>query len=199
MRAGVCDKRPCVLPLVPRWATRGRAPAVLPTGVALDRFTRIDRTHARARLGLDQTRRHLLFPADPDRAEKRVDRARQVAGETELRTLGAVAPADVPLHINAADAVLVTSERESFGLAVLEALACDVPVLSTPVGVAPQALAGVDGALCAEFDVDTWRAALVPHLAAADPRIAGRAHAEPYSADAMARRVLDAWRAALGR
>jgi glycosyltransferase involved in cell wall biosynthesis len=185
--------------LVPRWATRGRRPAILPTGVALDRFHRIDRAQARTKLGLDPAARHLLFPADPARPEKRVDRARQVAGETELRTLGAVAPAEVPLHVNAADAVLVTSERESFGLAALEALACDVPVLSTPVGVAPQALAGVQGALCAEFDADRWRAALAPHLAVADPRIAGRAHAEPWSADTMARRVLDAWRDALDR
>ena len=34
----------------------------------------------------------------------------------------------------------------------VEALACDVPVLSTPVGIAPFALAGVAGALCAPFD-----------------------------------------------
>jgi glycosyltransferase involved in cell wall biosynthesis len=141
----------------------------------------------------------VLFPADPARREKRVDRARQVAGDTPLRTLGAVAPAEVPLHVNAADAVLVTSERESFGLAALEALACDVPVLSTPVGVAPEALRDVPGTLCAEFDPDLWRAALAPHLGSPDPRIEGRAHAEPYSAHAMARRVLDAWRAALSR
>jgi glycosyltransferase involved in cell wall biosynthesis len=185
--------------LVPRWATRGRPPAILPTGVALDRFARIDRAEARRRLGLDPHERHLLFPADPARREKRVDRAREVAGDTPLRTLGAVAPAEVPLHVNAADAVLVTSDRESFGLAALEALACDVPVLSTPVGVAPEALQGVTGALCAEFDAGRWRAALAPHLAADDPRIEGRSHAEPYSADAMARRVLDAWSAALSR
>jgi teichuronic acid biosynthesis glycosyltransferase TuaC len=185
--------------LVPRWATRGRPPAILPTGVALDRFVAIDRTQARERLGLDPHQRHLLFPADPARPEKRVDRARLVAGDLPLRTLGAVAPAEVPLHVNAADAVLVTSERESFGLAALEALACDVPVLSTPVGVAPEALRDVSGALCAEFDLARWRAALAPHLAADDPRIEGRAHAEPYSAQVMARRVLDAWTTALSR
>ena len=77
--------------------------------------------------------------------------------------------------MNAANAVLVPSEREGFGLAVLEALACDVPVLATPVGVAPEALAGVSGTLCAPYDRERWRAALAPHLAAADPRIAGRA------------------------
>ena len=185
--------------LVPRWATRGRAPAVLPCGVDLGRFVAIDRTQARAALGLDPAGRYLLFAADPARPEKRVDRARAVAGDVTLLTLGAVAPSEVPLYVNAADAVLVTSERESFGLAALEALACDVPVLSTPVGVAPEALAGLKGDLCAPFAVDTWRAALAPHLAHPDPRVPRRARAGQYSSDAMAARVLDAWRTALDR
>ncbi len=54
-----------------------------------------------------------------------------------LLALGNVPPSDVPLCVNAANAVLVPSEREGFGLGVLEALACDVPVLATPVGIAP--------------------------------------------------------------
>ena len=37
------------------------------------------------------------------------------------------------------------SGHEGFGLAVLEALACDVPVLATPVGIHPEALRGRRG------------------------------------------------------
>ncbi|MGI9184626.1 MAG: glycosyltransferase [Solirubrobacteraceae bacterium] len=182
---------------VPRWATR-RPVAVLPCGVDLHRFGPIDRARARRELGLDPETPCLLFPADPARAEKRFDRARAVAGEIRLLTLRDVRPAAVPLWVNAANAVLVPSEREGFGLATLEALACDVPVLATPVGIAPRALDGVAGALCAEFDRGAWSAALAPHLAIADPRISGRAHAEPFSSDVMALRVLDAWRELLG-
>ena len=58
----------------------------------------------------------------------------------------------MPLWVNAANAVVVTSDYEGFGLTCVEALACDVPVLSTPVGIAPFALAGVAGTLCAPFD-----------------------------------------------
>ena len=72
-----------------------------------------------------------------------------------------------------------------------------MPVLATPVGIAPAALAGVSGTLCAPFDLDIWRAALAPHLAASDPRVDGRARAELYSSDRMARRVLEAWRGLL--
>lgn len=174
---------------------RARTVAVLPCGVDTGRFRPLPRAEARRRLGLDPDGRFLLFPADPARPEKRFDRARAVAGDVPLLTLGAVDPDEVPLWVNAANAVLVPSEREGFGLAVLEALACDVPVLATPVGVAPLALDGVPGAYCGPFDAAAWRAALAPHLSADDPRIAGRGRAELLSADRMAERVVAAWRA----
>ena len=109
-------------------------------------------------------------------------------------TLGGVPPDEVPYWINAANAVLVPSAKEGFGLAVIEALACGVPAFGTPTGIHPVALHGIEGAYCAEWDRDAWRAALRPHLEAADPRVDGRARAELFSADAMAARVVEAWR-----
>jgi glycosyltransferase involved in cell wall biosynthesis len=185
-----------LLDQLPRWAAR-RPTAVLPAGVDTTRFRPIPRDAARARLGLQPDRNYLLFPADPARPEKRHDRAAEVAGDTELLALKDVDPADVPLWVNAANAVLVTSEREGFGLAVLEALACDVPVLATEVGIAPEALAGIEGTYCGPFDTAAWQEALAAHLAAGDPRVAGRVRAERYSSDRMAERVVEAWRALL--
>jgi glycosyltransferase involved in cell wall biosynthesis len=167
---------------------------LLPCGVATDRFVPIPRADARARLGLDPARRYLLFPADPDRSEKRFERARAVAQDrASLLALGRVAPSEVPLWVNAADAVIVTSERESFGLSVLEALACDVPVLTTNVGIAPEVLPGVPGTLCGPFSQERWRAFLEGVLEDPDPRVRGRDAAGRYSADRMAERVLAAW------
>lgn len=172
-----------------------RRVAVLPMGVDLERFGRIDRREARGRLGLDPDSRYLLFPADPARPEKRHDRALELAraAGAELLTYESTDPAEVPAHVNAANAVLVTSEREGFGLAALEALACDVPVLATPEGIAPLALAGVNGTLCAPYDRDAWLRALAPHLETSDPRIDGRTRAALFDRDRMARRVFEAY------
>jgi glycosyltransferase involved in cell wall biosynthesis len=115
--------------------------------------------------------------------------------------------------------VIVPSEREGFGLAVLEALACEVPVLATPVGIHAEALDGVAGSLCAPFDLARWREALEPHLVhdaapapapgdttgsqaertASQPPGAhgGRASAARFSTQRMAERVAEAWSAAL--
>jgi glycosyltransferase involved in cell wall biosynthesis len=89
--------------------------------------------------------------------------------------------------------VLVTSEREGFGLATLEALACDVPVLATNVGIAPVALRGIDGTLCAPYDRDVWLAALRPHLESDDPRVEGRRRAALFDRNRMAERVFHAY------
>ena len=174
--------------------------AVLPTGVNLDRFHPIDRREARGRLGLDPDTRYVLFPADPARPEKRVDRAREIAAAAgvELIAYGQRPPEDIPLMINAANAVLVPSEREGFGLATLEALACDVPVLATDVGVARLALEGIEGTLCAPFDAARWDCALAPHLAAADPRVDGRARAALFDRNRLAARVFRAYEDVVG-
>jgi glycosyltransferase involved in cell wall biosynthesis len=168
--------------------------AVLPVGIDLARFRPIPRAEARARLGLDPAGPYLLFPHDPSRPLKRHDRAVEAAGDVPVLTLGGVAPDEVPYWINAANAVLVPSAEEGFGLSVIEALACGVPAFGTPVGIHPVALDGIAGAYCAPWDPEAWRAALRPHLEASDPRVEGRARAELFSADAMAARVVAAWR-----
>jgi teichuronic acid biosynthesis glycosyltransferase TuaC len=178
-----------------------RRAKVLPCGVDMGRFRPIPRAQARAELGLAADAPLLLFPADPARAEKRHDLALALALAcgVPLAALGGVDPERVPLWVNAANAVLIPSEREGFGLAALEALACEVPVLATPVGNHPRALEGVQGTLCEPFDLTRWRAALAPALASRDPRVEGRSSAARFSAEAMAQAVRDAWQEALDR
>jgi glycosyltransferase involved in cell wall biosynthesis len=171
--------------------------AVLPCGPDLERFLPRPRAQARRALGLDPEGRFLFFPANPARPEKRHDRAAELAAAcgAELLSGGSIEPERMPLWLNAANAVLVTSDYEGFGMATIEALACEVPVLSTPVGIAPYALDGIAGCLSAPFEVEAWAAVVRPHLEAADPRVAGAARARTLSAARMAERVIEAYRA----
>jgi teichuronic acid biosynthesis glycosyltransferase TuaC len=171
--------------------------AVLPCGPDLSRFGPRPREQARREVGLDPDGSYLFFPANPARPEKRHDRAAEVAAAcgADLLTGGSIEPEQMPLWLNAANAVLVTSDYEGFGMAAVEALACDVPVLSTDVGIAPYALRGIDGCLCAPFEVSAWAAIARRHLDAPDPRVAGAARAATLSAAGMAERVIEAYRA----
>lgn len=186
------DGRPG-LPPVP-----GRA--VLPCGPDLGRFVPMPRSQARRALGLDPNGRFLFFPANPARPEKRHDRAAGLAAacEADLLTGGSIDPEQMPLWINAASAVLVTSDYEGFGMAAIEALACGVPVLSTPVGIAPYALGGIDGCLSAEFSLASWERVARRHLEASDPRVTSAARAAALAAGPMAERAIEAYRAVIG-
>jgi glycosyltransferase involved in cell wall biosynthesis len=177
-----------------------RAVEVLPCGVATDRFRPIDRRQARAELGLQADGRYLLFPADPARAGKRFDRAEAIGARcgAKLLTLGSVDPQQVPLWINAANAVVVPSESEGFGLAVLEALACEVPVVCAPTGVHDAATRGIDGADCLAYNEHAWSELLELSLDDANRRIVSRERADQFSAKRMAERLLAAWRTHLG-
>ena len=73
-----------------------------------------------------------------------------------------------------------------------------MPVLSTPVGIAPYALAGIAGCLCAPFDIGAWGAAARPHLDAPTPASTGAARAASLSAARMAERTIEAYRDVTG-
>ena len=187
----------------PGRARRARA-QVLPCGVDTERFRPLTaRRRLEPELGLDPAAAVRCCSRPTRRAPEK--RSRPALSRSPRRPAsscarsGGVEPERVPLWVNAANAVLVPSEREGFGLAVLEALACDVPVLATPVGIHPEALAGVEGTLCAPFELTRWRAALEPLLAGEDPRVAGRAARRALLRGAMAERVRAAWNGALAR
>ncbi|HEX2296597.1 MAG TPA: glycosyltransferase [Actinomycetota bacterium] len=58
----------------------------------------------------------------------------ELALEDVVRFVGPVPHAELPVYYRAADALVVCSHSESFGLTALEAHSCGTPVVGTPVG-----------------------------------------------------------------
>jgi D-inositol-3-phosphate glycosyltransferase len=59
---------------------------------------------------------------------------RELALDDVVRFVGAVPHEKLPVYYRAADALVVCSHSESFGLTALEAHSCGTPVVGTPVG-----------------------------------------------------------------
>ena len=70
----------------------------------------------------------------------------------------------VPL-LSVSDLFLLPSSQESFGLAALEAMACEVPVVASRVGGLPEVVEhGVSGFLCEPEDIDGMATAAISLL-----------------------------------
>jgi len=101
----------------------------------------------------------------------------------------------------AADATVVPSYSESFGLVAIESQACGTPVVAASVGGLRTAVAdGRSGLLVPGHDPDEWARALErmttrerDHLAAG-----ARGHAEGFSWDATAQALIDSYAHAIG-
>lgn len=104
-----------------------------------------------------QTPAKLLLIGDgPERnAAEALSRELQVNGD--VRFLGKQDAVEELLAIS--DVMLMPSQNESFGLAALEAMACEVPVVSTNIGGLPEVnIDGVTGYLCELGDVESMAA-----------------------------------------
>jgi len=176
---------------------------VIPHGVDLSLFRPLPRRAARESLGWRRDARHVLFPYAMVREEKNYPRAKRVTeraaaavdGDLELQTIHGVPHDRMPMYYNAADALLLTSRHEGSPNSVKEAMACDVPVVSTDVGDVRERLDGVEPSAVCTTD-DELVAALVRVLRQGG-RSNGREHAREVGLDQMGDSIRSVYRSAL--
>ncbi|MGI9658368.1 MAG: glycosyltransferase family 4 protein [Gaiellaceae bacterium] len=125
---------------------------VVPHEVDTQLFRPVDRSAARAELGLDSERGLILFPADPGRKVKRFGLAvdahqllRSSGRDAELLVVHREPQDRLNLYMNACDALVLTSFHEGSPNVVKQAMACNLPVVATDVGDVRKLVAGTQG------------------------------------------------------
>ena len=113
------------------------------------------------------------------------------AGLDGLVLLGHVPDADLPGLYAGAEAFVLPSRYEGFGLPVLEAMAAGTPVLAAATGALPATCGGAARLVSAEPEAlrDALAGLLADDAERARLRAAGRAHAAGYSWDRTARAI----------
>ena len=179
--------------------------AVIPSGLDLERFRPLPRDDARRALRLRLDGQYVLFVGRPTQARKRGDLARQAvelldpSWGVELITAWGVPHDDIPLYMNACDVLVCTSMQEGSPNVVKEALACDTPVVSVPVGDVPTRLAGIEGCeLCADDRPETIAAALA-RVFRRGQRIRGRHTVASLDESLLTQQVIAIYRSVLAR
>jgi teichuronic acid biosynthesis glycosyltransferase TuaC len=178
---------------------------VIPSGLDFSLFRPHPRDEARRRLGLDPHRPLVLFAGRPTQGRKRYQLAQQAVEivqrslPAELVVLWGVAHTDVPLYMSAADVLVFTSMQEGSPNVVKEALACDLPVVSVPVGDVPERIRDIEGCeLCADDRPETIAAALERVLRRGG-RVRGRVAVESLDERVLTARLIELYRGVMRR
>jgi hypothetical protein len=174
-------------------------PTVIPHGVNFDWFEPMPQAAAQREVGWDRDRRHVLFPWGEDRTVKDYPRAARVvdraderlAEPVELQSISGVPHERMPVYMNAADALLLTSKWEGSPNSVREALACNLPVVATDVGDVRHHVGDLTLSRVCQTDAELVDALVTVLDAAADP--AGRDAVRHLSLEQMGQDMLDVY------
>jgi glycosyltransferase involved in cell wall biosynthesis len=189
--------RPYVPPSVPLH--------IIPSGLDFDSLPCIPAQEARRRLGLPPADRLVLFvgnPADVDKRYPLAVRAVEILNQTlpaQLVRAWQKPHTDIPVFMSACDALVFTSQQEGSPNVVKEALACNLPVVSVPVGDVPLRLQGVAGCeMCVDDRPETIAAALQRVLRKGQ-RIQGRETVHELDERLLTEKVISVYRSVLAR
>jgi teichuronic acid biosynthesis glycosyltransferase TuaC len=176
---------------------------VIPSGIDFELFRLVPKDDARRRIGLAPGKRLVLFAGDPGNPRKRYLLAQQAVQllrqslPAELVVAWGVPHSDMPYYMNACDALVFTSRQEGSPNVVKEALACNLPVVSVPVGDVPLRLRDIEGCELVADQRPEAIAGALERVLRRGGRIAGRDAVADLNEEATTQRVIAIYRSIL--
>ena len=168
---------------------------VIPCGIDLERFRPMEQVTCRRQLGWREHSFHVLFPSNngdpvkrPGLAAAAVEALNGAGVSAELHYMRGVSNAEVPIWMNASDALLLTSVHEGSPTVVKEALACGVPVVSVDVGDVGERIEGIAGCHLSSPQPEALAAKLML-VRQADCRVSAQAKVQELSLRRIALRL----------
>lgn len=129
--------------------------SIIPCGVDTHLFVPTDKEQARKELELDITKKYILFAGTFENPVKNASLAQSATtclAEVELLELKGYSRDQVTLLMNAVDVALMTSFTEGSPQFIKEAMACNCPIVSVPVGDVPKVVQFTEGCFISAYD-----------------------------------------------
>jgi glycosyltransferase involved in cell wall biosynthesis len=176
---------------------------VIPSGLDLDLFKPGPQAEARKKLGLPGDGRLILFAAAPENTRKRYALARAAVAElnpqfgAELIVASGAEHSEMPNYMSACDVLLLTSLHEGSPNVVKEALACNLPIVSVPVGDVRERIGHLESCVvCADDRPETLASGLAVVLGR-DHRAEIRDAVGDLDENLIAQKVISVYRKAM--
>lgn len=168
---------------------------IIPYGIDVEQFRPLAQDDARRKLSLTGDAPILLFPYDPERKVKRYSLAMAAVEilKIEFPNIQLITIHDqpyecIPLYMNACDVLIMTSKSEGAPVAVREAMACNLPIVSVDVGDVASVVGNTQN--CAIVDAEpAAMAASIAEILRTGKRSNGRDTATKMSVNVFAKSV----------
>lgn len=178
---------------------------VIPNGVDLNLFRPMEQAQARQLLGLDSSKKFVLFPYNPSEARKRFDlveaavsEARKQVPTLELLMARRLPQEQMPLYMNASDVLVMASMSEGSPNAVKEAMATNLPIITVDVGDAAELIGATAGCYLVRREVAAIAEKII-EVCRRGGRTNGRDRVQKLSMEAVAQQILNVYAATLRR
>jgi len=132
---------------------------VIPCGIDFNLFRPIPAKLSRSKFGLPNDRKIVLFPSSPKTIGKRFDIAKEAIRilrnsgvDVELIPLNGIPHEEVAFYMNASDVMLFTSDYEASPMVIKEAMACNIPIVSTDAGDTKWVMGDTEGYFISQKD-----------------------------------------------
>jgi len=129
---------------------RKKKAMIIPNGVNFKIFKPRDKVEARKELNLPLNKKLIVFLGHPTYPRKNFKLLEEAVSNMfdpgiEIVNPYPTTPDKVPIYLNAADVLVLTSESEGSPNVIKEAMASNVPIVSTDVGDVSEVIAGTSG------------------------------------------------------
>jgi len=173
--------------------TISKAVTVIPDPTNLELFQPLCREECRTKLGWDTNNPIAVFFSHGGRKEKRPDLAEIVRNNilacdstVELKIIFQAPLSQMPVYLNAADCLLFLSDTEGSPNLIRDACACNLPIVTVPVGDVAEVLQNVSPSEVVARDIEAMTKETIK-ISKLRTRSNGRVHVTKYGTEIIAR------------